>query len=319
MTTVHGQGPVSPTLQELAEQNRRLQTQVEQQQRLIEAMNARLNETVRAMERQDQHLEALQSDARPPAAPTLAQGSIRLGGEAGFTFRSSAAGGSSPNSAFRVDDAKLFVEAGLWRNATFFGGMNLTTREGQDDTGRTGEIYVQFEDILSRWGKPRALNAKVGRFDIPFGEEYQTRTVMENPLVAHSVADPWGIDEGVEVYGTVAGVRYVLAVQNGGVDTIHDFNRDKSIAGRLGYDPTRWLHLSGSAMRTGALNSALDKMSAEWIGGGFFRPIGPVAPATFDANLYQVDAKVHGEAGSLGLTVGQARYGDSLNYDRHRR
>lgn len=36
---------------------------------------------------------------------------------------------------------------------------------------------------------------------------------MENPLISHSLSDLWGIDPGVELYGTVGDFNYVVAVQ----------------------------------------------------------------------------------------------------------
>ena len=66
----------------------------------------------------------------------------------------------------------------------------------------------------------------------------------------------------------------MVAVQNGGAPVARDFNGDKAVVGRLGYDPTRWLHLSVSAMRTGDLDVNDDFLSELWFGGGWFRSIG---------------------------------------------
>jgi len=121
------------------------------------------------------------------------------------------------------------------------------------------------------WGRSGWLNLRVGRFPIPFGEEYQRRNMLDNPLISHSVGDIWGIDEGVEVFGAVDRFSYVLAVQNGGHKTLRDFDADKAVVARVGYDPTAWLHLSVSAMRTGDLTVVGDAFSEVWIGNGFFR------------------------------------------------
>jgi len=72
--------------------------------------------------------------------------------------------------------------------------------------------------------------------------------------VTHSLEDLWGVDEGLELYGSFGKVSYAVAVQNGGVPGARDYNSDKSVAGRISYDPNRWLHLSVSAMRTGDLD-----------------------------------------------------------------
>jgi hypothetical protein len=103
----------------------------------------------------------------------------------------------------------------------------------------------------------------------------------------------------------------VFAVQNGGESGLHDFNADKAVIGRLGWDPRPWLHLSGSAMRTGELATVADALSEVWFANGFFRAIGPVARTpTFQANLWEADARARWKTGSLGAAFGQAHYTD---------
>ena len=49
--------------------------------------------------------------------------------------------------------------------------------------------------------------------------------------------------------GVVHLFRYVVALQNGGISRLRDFNADKAVAGRISWDPARWLSLSGSAIQ----------------------------------------------------------------------
>ena len=131
---------------------------------------------------------------------------------------------------------------------------------------------------------------------------------MDNPLVTHSVADLWGVDEGVQIYGSAGKWRYNLAVQNGGHKALHDYNADKSITARLTYAASPHLRLSASLMRTGRLSASGDVFSELWIANGFFRALGPAASTTsFSANLAELDAHwqwatghVHGTAGTIG-------------------
>ncbi|HKW30026.1 MAG TPA: hypothetical protein VJT54_11865, partial [Verrucomicrobiae bacterium] len=106
---------------------------------------------------------------------------------------------------------------------------------------------------------------------------------------------------------------YVVAVQNGsGANGVQDFDGDKSVAGRVGYDPAQWLHLSVSGMRTGDLNAANDKHSALWFGSGFFRSLGsPATTTTFHANLVEGDVAVRWPGGHVSAFGGYARYGDN--------
>src|SRR5205814_3492728 len=145
----------------------------------------------------------------------------------------------------------LFVEAPVWDNVYFFSEINLMTRERSDLSVQLGELYLDFENVSRIWGRDRMLNVRAGRMDIPFGEEYLNRDAIDNPLISHSLSDFWGVDEGLELYGRVGKFSYVLAVQNGSVSAVRDFDADKAITCRLAFDPTRWLHLSVSGMRTG--------------------------------------------------------------------
>src|SRR5437660_1192004 len=161
-----------------------------------------------------------------------------------------------PKGDFRVDEAKLFVETPVFEDVYFYSEINLMRRESSDLTVQLGECYLDFENVSKLWNREGWMNLRVGRLDIPFGEEYIYRDAIDNPLISHSLTDFWGVDEGVELYGTVAKVNYVLAVQNGGAQVARDFTADKSVTVRLGGDPTKWLHVSASAMRTGDLDVA---------------------------------------------------------------
>ena len=123
---------------------------------------------------------------------------------------------------------------------------------------------------------------------------------MDDPLISHSVSDIWGMDQGVEIYGQVGKFSYFTAVQDGGINTLQNFHSDKSVAGRIAYDPAGWLHLSASAMETGHLNVAGDTISAVWFANGFFRAIGPAATTSgFWADLAEVDATVRWTGGQV--------------------
>ncbi len=80
-------------------------------------------------------------------------------------------------------------------------------------------------------GSDDQLNVRVGKMNIPFGEEYQTRHAIDNPLILNSVSDFWGYDPGVEIYGALGKFSYVVAVQNGGGNGVQDDNDDKSVSG----------------------------------------------------------------------------------------
>ena len=296
-------------VQELIEQNRRLQEQVRTQQQTIDAL-------LKASERHERELRELggrvEGAATTPAPRVTGDQSVRVSAEAGIAFFNTGSEGQFPKAEFRIDDPVIAIEAPVRKNVYFFAELKLLTRETNSENFQLGELYVDFEDVSGAWGRPGLLSIRAGRVNIPFGEEYLARTPVANPLISHSLSDIWGVDEGVEAYGRVGPVNYVVAVQNGGLSRLRDFNADKSVAGRVSWAPARWLSLSASAMRTGEIASIPDNLTEVWFGNGFFRAIGPIGrTGAFWTNLYQGDATIRWKGGHLGLSLGRARYDDS--------
>ncbi|NDC75172.1 hypothetical protein EBZ70_07790 [bacterium] len=243
---------------------------------------------------------------------------MRISGEAGLAFFSTRPEGQFPNSEFRIDDAKLFFETPLVQDIYFVAGLDLFIRENNKNYVQFGELYVDFEDVSGRiHGPERLVNLRVGRLQIPFGEEYLVRSPMDNPLISHSLSDFWGIDPGIEIYGAGAGVNYVFAVQNGGIDFTRDYDSDKAITLRIGGALTPWFRLSASAMRTGDLavgNTANrgDQLSAVWFGNGYFRSLGAAATTTsFHAEVIQTDATAHWRTGHISAALGAVHFDDN--------
>lgn len=289
---------------ELRRQNQALQEQVQKQNAALESLTAKVAT-----------LETRTSDANganDPAATSLAgplSSKVHLSGEGAVGFFHTGSKGRFPDSEFRVDEARLFLDAAIWENVFGFVELNLATSEGQDLDTRLGEFYVDFEDVSLLWGHEGQMGVRLGRMDVPFGEEYLTRDAIDNPLISHSVMDFWGIDEGIELYGEIARVSYVFALQNGSLDVTGDTTDDKSLCLRLGYDPARWLHVGASAMDTGELD--VNDWSEIWIGNGIFRPIGSAATTSFRARLAQGEAKIRLPRGHLHFAGGFARYDDN--------
>jgi len=305
-------------LKELKNQNRALQEQLQRQQVLIDS----LAQKVASLESSDNHHHSgpmVDSNYEAAALPARASSgfagstfsNVRISAEGGVGYFHSGAGGPSPNGDFKVDEARLFIESPIWREVYFYGELNLATREQPDVVARLGEIYLDFENVSQLWNRERMLNLRLGRIYIPFGEEYQTRYAIDNPLISHSLSDIWGVDEGIELYGKLGPVQYALAVQNGGIPDTTDYTADKSVAGRLCYDPTRWLHLSASAMRTGNVDAQRDMLSALWFGNGFFRSLGGPGTTQFHADLAEGDITLRLPKGHLSAFGGWIGYGDN--------
>jgi hypothetical protein len=301
-------------LQELQLQNKALQEQLRKQQDLIDSLSRKVGDIQEADRRRNQELEQLHADVKTTSEPevkssSFSLGKVSLGGEGGLGFFKSGKQGMYPKGDFLVDEARLFVEAPVWGEVYFFGEVNLMTREAENFSVQLGELYLDFESVSRLWDQPGMVNIRAGRMYTPFGEEYLSRYAIDNPLISHSLSDIWGVDEGLELYGKIGKFSYAFAVQNGG-SALQDFTSDKSLAARLSYDPTPWLHTSVSAMRTGDLARG-DLWSEIWFAGGWFVPFGSTNVSSFHANLVEGDVSVQLPHGHLKAFGGYVRYDDN--------
>src|SRR5436190_13139079 len=220
----------------LRQQNEMLQQTMKQQQSLIDSLSRKvdqLDKTGRADEGET-----------PKKENSFGLNKVVISGEGGVGYFQTGSQGIFPKGDFRVDEAKFFVETPVFQHVYFYSEINLMRRESTDVTVQLGECYLDFENISRLWNRDGMLNLRLGRLDIPFGEEYIYRDAIDNPLISHSLSDFWGVDEGLELYGALGKFNYVVAVQNGGANQQHDFTRDKALVGRLSYAPAKWLHLS---------------------------------------------------------------------------
>ncbi|HWD94553.1 MAG TPA: hypothetical protein VG938_19650 [Verrucomicrobiae bacterium] len=304
---------IETQLRALQQQNEALQSQLHQQQELIDSLRRDVTGIRQSNEQRDAELKDDKAAAAAPGETARTSGfnlgKVHLSGEGGVGLFESGSEGASPNSEFRVDEAKLFVDAQVWGDVYAFAELNLATREEPDVELHLGELYLDVEDISKLWGRTGQLNARIGRLDIPFGEEYLTRDVIDDPLISRSLSDIWGVDEGLELYGSLGKFNYVAAVQNGGISDTRDFNGDKSVTGRLSYDATPHLHFSVSGMRTGDLSAQQDTLSALWFSDGFIRPLG--AGSVFHANLVEGDVAWRLPHGHVSAFGGYIRYNDN--------
>ena len=132
-------------------------------------------------------------------------------GAAGFYDTGSA--GTRADGGFEIKEASLFFDAEVWKDISFFLELQ-TNRLGKDDTlfTRTGEVYAHFRNIGA---EDSTLGIKLGRFDLPFGEEYLWQDAIDNPLITNSAAYPYGWDEGILIYDTTRHFSWIAAITSG--------------------------------------------------------------------------------------------------------
>jgi hypothetical protein len=299
---------------ELREQNRALQSQLRQQQATIDQLSHKFSDFQKTNELRQGAPPSMSAEAEGTTPPpsgykNFSVGNVVITGEGGAGFFDTGQNGRYPNAPFRVDEARLFFDAPIWDDIYFYGQVDLITPEAPDNGLYLGELYVQFENLGKYWDLDQLLNARVGQFYIPFGEEYEYRFAIDDPLLSHSLSDIWGYDPGLELYGSWRKLSYAVAVQNGGISTLNDNTADKSIAARIGYDPLSWLHFSASAMRTGDLSATKD-VSALWFGSGLFKSIGSTNTSLFHVNLAELDSTATWKTGYVRAAGGYAGYND---------
>jgi hypothetical protein len=303
-------------------QNAALRSQLDQQQRQLDELTRRYAE-LRAVPvvptgGQGSAAAAVAAPAEPrPAQVELPKvsaqrlGKFHLTGAAAVAYFGGQRNGTFANDVMRVDEAKLFLEGPLGAGAYFFAEVDVFARDSSSANLRSGELYVDLESISRLWGRDGQLSLRLGRVDIPFGEEYARRDATDNPLVAHSLADFWGVDEGIEAYGTVFGLQYVLALQNGSNAPANDFTPGKAVTLRLGYDPFPGLHLAVSGLRTGRIAQVGDVRGELWFGNDWLRRRTGSIAGEFWAEAVQLDIRRTWASGQVGASLGRLRYADN--------
>ena len=296
-------------IRQLQQQNTILEQKVEKQDESIESLTEKVNE----LEATNATRESTPAENSTPPAPTGYNfGNVNVSGEGGIAFFNTGPEGFAPDSQFRVDEARLFVEAPIWKEVYFSGELDLATREEPGWDVTAGEVYLDWQDVSDLWGRDGQLNVRAGRIYIPFGEEYLRRYAIDNPLISHSVSDLWGYSPGIELYGALSKFSYVVAVQNVNDDGMTGlFDGDKSVAGRIGFDPNQHLHFSVSAMRTGSLNAEDHMLSAIWFSDGFFQSLGGPGTTWFHDDLVQGDVIANWSSGYVWAFGGYGHYSDN--------
>ncbi len=283
----------------LREENTLLQQQVKQQ-------GAQLDTLIQKVSSLESSRQIEGGNDKPVAESRLNQ--VHIGGEGGVGYSATGPEGYAPNGKFQLNDARIFLEAPVYDDVYFYGEVVLAYPGQQDNSLELGELYAEFENISKLWNQDNQLNARLGQMYIPFGEEYLTRNAIDDPLISESLLDFWGVTPGVELYGDLGKFTYVAAVQNG-ADGANGAGGDKSVAGRIGFDPNEHWHFSVSGMRTGNLNA--EQLSAMWFANGFFRSIGSTNASIFHAEAVEGDVTARWQSGHVSAFGGWAGYHDN--------
>ena len=264
----------------------------------------------------DEGSSVTESEVRHPLSNPWWE-NVQIGGFAAAGLYDTGDAGTRTNATFEVKEASLFVEAYAWEDVSFFIELQ-TSRLGKDNQifARTGESYLHFRNLTLT--DDLSFGLKIGRFDIPFGEEYLQQDAIDNPLITTSAAYPYGWDEGLLLYGSLGPVDWIAAVTDGTDDRSLEDNPEKAWNLKLYGTPTESTYLSLSLMKNGdSAESGLE------FGGSHFQPVGSEhnstlgdsGSSTVDSVLAELDGRYRFElsdslSGHLALAIGVASVED---------
>ena len=243
---------------------------------------------------------------------------LQLSGYGALTYLDSGGTGTTKNGSFLVKEASLFFDAQIWERAFLFSEVRLARY--QFGSGFSlGEFYLQLTDLCASGGAG-SLGLKAGRIEIPFGEEYLRWDANETALITLTAADPYGIDEGVELYGALGSLHWITAVTNGDSGSGADDSAAKLLCAKLYGEPSANLYLSASVLSTGSTESGALRLS-----GSTLTPVGASGPSTagtspndeVDSLCWELDTRIASASYGLNLQFGRAQIDDdAAAFDR---
>lgn len=174
------------------------------------------------------------------------------------------------------------------------------------------EMVILFKDPLKNGG---LVNLKVGRMDIPFGDEYNWQFPLDNWMILRTAEWPWGFSQGVEVFGHSGPAKWILSVMDGlggsGFPLDHDDDMGKMVNAKFDLNPAEGLHLSVSGMDSGRHATSplfLNDVNITAVAG---------SPSTMVAyQAWEADARIKLDAVQVRGDIGQLYLNDVEPYSR---
>ena len=238
---------------------------------------------------------------------------FHLAGNATFAYRQGDRHSPAPSGDLTADDTRLFLdtdlvsdlrlgERPLLGDASFYVEWQAVAEQAVEN--RVGSLYLRLDGVFG----VDALNAKIGRVLLPYGEEYVRFAEQRaaNPLLGFSAAAPYGRDQGLLFFGGTPGrsLQYVAGVLSGDTGFAVDLAHQAELAAKLIWEPTGWAHLSLSGLGTGPLGSRREPGAATLeLGETHVTPFG----SGTDVPSFRNGAPVADDpAGKLSMNAGEA-------------
>ncbi|HYC56074.1 MAG TPA: hypothetical protein VEL28_14160 [Candidatus Binatia bacterium] len=217
---------------------------------------------------------AAQASTPAPATETLARPwyqNIDLFGFVAGGLVWTGEGGTDEKASFLNYQGNLELRAQAWEDVFVHSELAISQIGFEDELNvRVGELYIHLADVGATFlSRPGSIGVKLGRFDVPFGEDYLTRDVLDNPLITWSAAIPYAVDEGILVHGQIRGLFWIASAMNGSLGRAGDDDAEKFFSLKLYGNLAEALYVSASAYWNGDTSAA-----AMGLGGSYWMPIG---------------------------------------------
>jgi hypothetical protein len=219
---------------------------------------------------------------------------VRVSGSANLDFLDGGEYSLFNHGSVKLYDTRIFIDADLARDAhvgsfTAFRDVGFAFEWNVFRVGyflnNVGDLYVDLRGL----GDSEWANLQLGRFQIPFGENYLRfgRGYYTDPFIALSAPPPWFWDEGVKLWGKLfeGKASYVFAWTDGdgAINSLPNGGQQYSL--KLAADPYEWMHLSVSGLRSGTIGSDTSPaFAAVWLGEMIPRAFGAGSTAQSFAN-----------------------------------
>lgn len=178
-------------------------------------------------------------------------------------------GGTRPDGAIGIQAATLFVDVGVKDVGSAFVEIRLDYfPEAGNNQVDIGEAHAKFDRVLDL-GNDTLLGAKVGRFDLPFGEYYLQEDPDRNRLIGFPAVMPYRWDEGAMVFADDGALGFAAAVTDGTYSRNSESGIAPAVTLRVHARPGNGLYLSASGLYIHEADQ-----SALCLGGSVMTPVG---------------------------------------------
>lgn len=199
--------------------------------------------------------------------------------------------GGAPDGAIGIQAASLFVEVDVHEVGTAFLELRLDYfhEAGQNESG-LGEAHFTVDDVFGL-GAGHAVDLRLGRFDLPFGEYYLSEDPDRNRLIGFPAVIPYRWDEGAMVLADRGSWGFAAALTDGTYSRNSSSGVAPAATVRLHARPCQSLYLSASGHYVHAADA-----SALCLGGSV------ITPVTGSATGSSPSTEVRSLLGSLDLS-----------------